>query len=717
MSKKKKRKSTEPKIERFYWYGFHPQKESEDELIGNCIFCKDPKHFYLNQKTLLWNCKKCGVNGNEHTFLGQVIDLYYKKTRARDYERLSENRGIPIETLREARLCRRGKIWLIPYFSHKAKLSGHKRPITDIKNWTPGRDAISTKGCKTGLFNSNHLLYTEVGSTVWVCEGAWDALALGALLEGLGISDIVVAVPGAEIFKNDWIDWFEDMNVILCYDNDPAGDRGLERAAEKLKNIATVNYIEWPDEKIKPQPKRDVRGLINHLKKKLVWKEKKILKTLKALTKLLHSQHELQKPMEVQSTPTFEEVVEEYKKYIRMTPDLIDALALIFAVALTTKNYNLLYNPLWLFLVGTPSSAKTELIKSLKKALRMIYQSSISPHALISGYKEKEGKDWSLLPDLNGGCLLWKDYTEIMGMRVEDRASVLSTLRGAYDGTYVKRFGHVERKGTSRFATVAGVTNIIHSDKQSSVGDRFLKFQIAKVKEQEVIKDTIKTALVNVTREREMEDTLQQIAYDFMEQERDISKLPELADWEVKRIIGLSQIVAELRANVEWEKFKPGKLQYRPGSEEPYRLAKQFGKLAQMLTIVKGKKRVTPDVMRIVEHVAVDTCIGFNIEIVQAMIELGGKTTVQAVQQRTQLPTQNVRDALQDLWQLRIVKKLKDKGPETEDSYGRFHSTDLYILSPKMRRLWKNAGIKRSHIERIVKNRRQRHQRTKAEME
>jgi hypothetical protein len=46
------------------------------ELISSCPFCNKEKHFYLNKKTFVYNCKKCDASGNIKTLL-KFLDKEY----------------------------------------------------------------------------------------------------------------------------------------------------------------------------------------------------------------------------------------------------------------------------------------------------------------------------------------------------------------------------------------------------------------------------------------------------------------------------------------------------------------------------------------------------------------------------------------------------------------------------------------------------------------
>src|SRR3990172_566831 len=130
---------------------------------------------------------------------------------------------------------------------------------------------------------------------------------------------------------------------------------------------------------------------------------------------------------------------------------------------------------LWVYVVGAPSSGKTEILRAFRepKNETTYYLSSLSPNSLVSGLKD--GKH--LLPELDGKTLIIKDFTMTLEMHRENRDALFGALRDAYDGSYSKAFGSVGTVGfDSHFNLIAAVTNAIDSyyTVQSILGQRFL---------------------------------------------------------------------------------------------------------------------------------------------------------------------------------------------------------------------------------------------------
>ncbi len=89
-------------------------------------------------------------------------------------------------------------------------------------------------------FNADVLL--DLQEEVYVAEGCIDSLSL------MELGFVAVGVPGAGNFRPDWVPLFEDVGeVILCLDNDAAGDEGAEQIAGHFEKAGrTVKRLQLP---------------------------------------------------------------------------------------------------------------------------------------------------------------------------------------------------------------------------------------------------------------------------------------------------------------------------------------------------------------------------------------------------------------------------------------------------------------------------------------
>src|SRR5262249_10135162 len=129
---------------------------------------------------------------------------------------------------------------------------------------------------------------------------------------------------------------------------------------------------------------------------------------------------------------------------------------------------------------------------------------NLTPAALISGYVDPDGPDPSLLPQLDGKCLVIKDFTTVLAMNPMQRDEIYGILRDVYDGHAAKHFGTGRREYVSRFNMLAGVAlQIERAWHLSALGERFLTWTM-KVDHEEQTRRAMNNANNEPTIRREL---------------------------------------------------------------------------------------------------------------------------------------------------------------------------------------------------------------------
>jgi hypothetical protein len=120
-------------------------------------------------------------------------------------------------------------------------------------------------------------------------------------------------------------------------------------------------------------------------------------------------------------TPTLTAVHEAFGRWLELPEanpfEIIDvALAVVIANRMEG-------DPLWAFLVAPPSSAKTEVIRSLDGTPDVFPLSSLTASTFASGF-ERKGVETSLLPKLDGKLVTMKDFGTVLTMYREKKARI-----------------------------------------------------------------------------------------------------------------------------------------------------------------------------------------------------------------------------------------------------------------------------------------------------
>ena len=271
--------------------GFETRDDQGQIRTNKCPFCENAKidwtHFYISYSGL-YHCHKCSSSGNIVSLIKHFGDYSPDKSR-QDYKHsLSEEVKKPDEVILEAPKkepeldkefqeklqvsaesynktlmdsflstetvslvdkirdylinTRKLKRETLEYF--KIGWSGTSITIPLIENgkvvniryrkspFDNNPDIpkmLSTRGGKMVLFNIDCLKNTD--NKVVITEGEFDAMSL--IQEGW---DRVISIScGASTFKDEWVEILKkEKSIYICYDNDQAGQKGVEIAVAKL---------------------------------------------------------------------------------------------------------------------------------------------------------------------------------------------------------------------------------------------------------------------------------------------------------------------------------------------------------------------------------------------------------------------------------------------------------------------------------------------------
>jgi hypothetical protein len=133
-------------------------------------------------------------------------------------------------------------------------------------------------------------------------------------------------------------------------------------------------------------------------------------------------------------------VVATFQRHLHL-PDP-RALYTVLAAAVANRTPG---DPVWLMLVGAPSSGKTELLYPLERLSGVHMHATITVPGLLSGTKPSEadsGATGGLLRAIGpNGTLVLKDFTSILSMNEKARTELLGALREIYDGHWKRALG------------------------------------------------------------------------------------------------------------------------------------------------------------------------------------------------------------------------------------------------------------------------------------
>ena len=333
-----------------------------------------------------------------------------------------------------------------------------------------------------------------------------------------------------------------------------------------------------------------------------------------------------------------------------LTNDLDAPMILLAAVAA----HGLSGDPVWLLIVGPPSSAKTVLMSILNGLHGIFPLSDLTEKTLASGLEEKGGKDPSLLMRLTTEILVFKDFTTVLSMHGDRRAEVLAQLREIYDGSYVKIWGTgKEMRWKGRLGFIAGVTDAIekHHAVMASLGPRFLIVRPRLADRIAVATRALQNAAAG---DRGVQDEFAALVVNLMATLPSIE--PAVSGEYFQELAQLADFVTRCRTGVERDP-SGRELLYAPEPEMPARFVRQLLSLARGCALINGRDHVAEEDVRVVVRVGLDSLPSVRRAVFTQLVGCDARLTVRGLTQALPRYSHNyLRRVLEDLQALEIVR-------------------------------------------------------------
>lgn len=667
-------------------FSFAEGLTASKEAITDNVFDDNKNKLYVNTETGQWVAYgHSGKSGNIHTFVHEFYEWCASRTHVRDLLLLAEEKKIPVQAFeKEVAYNPLNGTYLIPFKNYDGQVRG-------LQYYNIGSKCRNIKNLPTQLWNIDEIK-RKPGRAIWLCEGAWDGIALKWAMKSCGEDGISIAIQGGNPFgfKESFIPLFNKKSVKVCYDKDNAGEEGEERVFAMLQKISSeLLFLAWPTVM---RDKYDIRDYINEHGGNPDYPKtalKNVINTLKTFMskqttrQRIRARDESKLPIKDVIIPDYKEVEARFNKWLSMKSNI--PLAVMFGAVFANKMSS--KDPIWIFLVAPPAGMKTELISKLCKSPRICTVNKLTPAGLISGYKFGAGEDPSLLVEANLKTLVITDFTTIIEGNRMIRDEIFSILRDAYDGRVEKQYAKFKKIIESHFGIIAATTPVIDSASSinSALGERFLKYRIEKNHSETDEEERMFKAVTNVGIEDEMNQELQDVSYRFLETPIP-EKPPMLAPHQVRRLIHLAKFTARARAQLVDDPFT-GETLVSPFAEFGTRLVKQFVKLALGISIYYNElDNVNDRTIDILKEVAIDTCPQISVELIRSIhfrVLQQGSCTMQDVADDISVSVSTVSRKADRMIQLQMLKRIS----------GGFGHKITYALTDKMLSLIEKSAI------------------------
>ena len=622
--------------------GFSPNEkttlEGEDLHIYDCPFCQKEQHIYYFPSNTTWDCKVCGRSGNNYVF----IQTLYNEVCQANTRDLAKEWGLPDRALESVKFNPLNSTYVIPSFRN-GKLNNLYKVTDKRMMGTPGIP-ITIMGWED-----------DSPQEVWIAEGQKDYFAAISIIGSRDIHPL--AVPGANTFKSAWLGAVKDKDLVLLFDNDEAGEKGMDKILEMVRDTPvkpkSIKRVKWPEDY--PE-KFDLRDF---------YKEHKG-KSYKLLQPLLHPVEErelvkvsVENVVEDFSCDSYDKALDSFSQAFFTTKDMRAALAMTMA---SIYSINIDGEQLWLKIIGPPGCGKTRIAKAVSASDHVMNLSTFT--GLHSGWKDGEEKDAGLVPELKGRTLIIKDADALL--RQPNIEKIMSELRDFYDKDTSVRYKNRQQFSYQdiRSTFIMLGTQVLRRADQSFLGERLLTLEMdVRTSEKEAISKKMmeRSLAVALGNQKNPEHQIMCAMKGWLNHLRDTKLDASLPQEFQELIFRLCNLTALLRTQVD-RNFKR-RLQSPAMPELPTRLIGQCVTAVLSLCVVYGVHIPTEEIYRTITKLLKDTINprSHRFQICDVILD-SPHITRNGIMEATDLKKDVVNDELEDLIELGFVSTKKVEG-------------------------------------------------------
>ena len=335
----------------------------------------------------------------------------------------------------------------------------------------------------------------------------------------------------------------------------------------------------------------------------------------------------------------------------------------VYLVLATVAANRLPGDPLWLLVVGPPSSGKTEALDALAEVPEFHPVSTFTEAGLLSGSSTKEGSSATggLLMQLGErGLIVASDFGTLLNEHGSTRNRLFACLREVFDGKFVRMLGtdggrSFEWVGHAGF--VGACTEAIDgpSIDLGLLGERFSYYRVPAVTANDDYLACL-TADDNAGSQPSIRAERSRLVADFFVGLTIPDVLPPLSEEEQRRLIMLAAIGARCRSSVVRDGCSRD-IEMVPGHERSPRLYGQLRQLHAGLVVI-GTPAI--EVWRLLAKVALDGMHPGRRVVLDYLMAEPGEHTTGSTAGHCRLTVTPTRRHLQDLCAHGVVDLVGD---------------------------------------------------------
>jgi hypothetical protein len=315
-------------------------------------------------------------------------------------------------------------------------------------------------------------------------------------------------------------------------------------------------------------------------------------------------------------------------------------------------------DPVWTWLVGPPSSGKSETLASISRLPEVHRVSVFTEAGLLSGSPGDKGSGGLLFEIGERGLLVFNDLSVLLGEHGTTRPRIFGLMRELFDGELTRQVGTEggqRLRWQGKVGLLGAVTEAVDVLDIGLMGERIAYYRLPPI---DVVEErqTGLFALENVGRQQEMRATIAETVEHFFADlvlPNEIA-LPAVAGQD--RLVDLATIGTRCRSPVVRDSYRR-EIDLVP---QPERVPRLLGQLAQLRAGLLAIGVQPDEAWRILGKVALDGMTGGRRRVLDTLTGRAPDRATSTVAGFARLPETTARRHLQDLTAIGVVEHTGD---------------------------------------------------------
>jgi len=312
--------------------------------------------------------------------------------------------------------------------------------------------------------------------------------------------------------------------------------------------------------------------------------------------------------------------------------------------------------PVWVVLVGAPSSGKSVGLGAIGNLPEVIEVDSFTEAGLLSG--SSDGTPGLLAQMGAYGVLVFPDLTVLLSKGSSERGGSLGMLRRIYDGAFERAIGSKGGKLSweGKAGCLGAVTQAVYLTDLGVMGERFLYYPLPHAEHGDRVLAGY-SVLEHLGNQPELRARRARLVADFFASLSLPDQPPAFSEADQDRLVVLADLGSRCRSPIIRDRYKGDAMELVPDPEHLARLLGSLGQLAAGMRVIGTPE---PEVWRLIGQVGLGGVHPTRRRILELLVDSVDDHSTAMIAARCRLPHTTIRRVLEDLGALDVIDRVSE---------------------------------------------------------